>query len=154
MRILSFRLATSTTSVLTTAIPTVSRVIGPPNPYNYWWLRSPYTDYIGDYYYGAWHVTSLGAVGVSYNVVIDSYGRIYFSPDSFMYYNYTSFYVIEDGSMSTYAVEYSYGRRSPLTDGTFNAWRVNPSGDVSIGFVNVTGSYGFIRINLSIITEK
>ena len=29
--------------------------------------------------------------------VINSYGRR--SPDSFMYYNYTSFYVIEDGSM-------------------------------------------------------
>ena len=27
-----------------------------------------------------------------------------------MYYNYTSFYVIEDGSMITYAVEYSYGQ--------------------------------------------
>ena len=26
-----------------------------------------------------------------------------------MYYNYTSFYVMEDGSMITYAVEYSYG---------------------------------------------
>ena len=39
--------------------------------------------------------------------VYDSYGRR--SPDSFMYYNYTSFYVIEDGSMITYAVEYSYG---------------------------------------------
>lgn len=31
------------------------------------------------------------------------------SLDSFMYYNYTSFYIIEDGSMITYAVEYSYG---------------------------------------------
>ena len=31
------------------------------------------------------------------------------SPDAFMYYNYTSFYVMEDGSMITYAVEYSYG---------------------------------------------
>ena len=27
-----------------------------------------------------------------------------------MYYNYTSFYVMEDGSMITHAVEYSYGR--------------------------------------------
>ena len=26
-----------------------------------------------------------------------------------MYYNYTSFYVMEDGSMITHAVEYSYG---------------------------------------------
>lgn len=34
----------------------------------------------------------------------------FISPDSFMYYNYTSFYVMEDGSMITYAVEYSYGK--------------------------------------------
>ena len=31
-------------------------------------------------------------------------------PDLFMYYNYTSFYVIEDGSMIAYAIEYFYGQ--------------------------------------------
>ena len=49
-----------------------------------------------------------GDVG-SYSTVLASYGRIQ-SLDSFMYYNYTSFYVMEDGSMITYAVEYSYGQ--------------------------------------------
>ena len=36
-------------------------------------------------------------------------GGVY-SPDSFMYYNYTSFYVMEDGSMITHSIEYSYGK--------------------------------------------
>lgn len=36
---------------------------------------------------------------------------------SFMHYNYTSFYIIEDGSMTTYAIEYFYGedRRARAT---------------------------------------
>ena len=41
------------------------------------------------------------------------------SSDSFMYYNYTSFYVIEDGIMIRYVVECSYGYRRtwPLSIG-------------------------------------
>lgn len=58
----------------------------------------------------AWNVRPSGDVGYDGSNVSGSYGRI-ISPDSFMYYNYTSFYVMEDGSMITYAVEYSYGRK-------------------------------------------
>lgn len=78
------------------------------NSINYWWLRSPRTSGIG---YIAWFVTLSGVVyhgNLGDSVSTDSYGRL--SPDSFMYYNYTSFYVMEDGSMITYAVEYSYGK--------------------------------------------
>ena len=75
VRIMSSRMvATTTTEMSSTAIPTVSRTIGSPNPYNYWWLRSPVTDYSsyaylvspsGDVYsYGDYHV-------------YDSCGRIY-----------------------------------------------------------------------------
>ena len=53
------------------------------------------------------HVRSDGDVGDFGYVYYGSYGSI--SPDAFMYYNYTSFYVMEDGSMITYAVEYPYG---------------------------------------------
>ena len=119
-------------------IPTVSRAIGPPNwwlrsPYTgststgiyYAWR----VDFFGDvgstgvlssvtYSYGSPDtgnrlnpcvIMNHGVVaGYNFSIfVYDSYGRR--SPDSFMYYNYTSFYVIEDGSMITYAVEYSYG---------------------------------------------
>ena len=106
---------------------------------NYWWLRSPSMDrggyayyvdqsgvvyyYFNSYYNGyvtssygrrspgtsydyvAWYVRPSGDVDGNRATV--SYGRR--SPDAFMYYNYTSFYVMEDGSMITYAVEYSYG---------------------------------------------
>ena len=81
-------------------------MIGPPSPYNYWWLRSPLTDYYSTL---ACFMTPSGVV-VYYNDgdnVNDSYGRT-ISPDSFMHYNYTSFYVMEDGSMITYAVDYFY----------------------------------------------
>ena len=54
-----------------------------------------------------WDVKSDGVVYSSNYYVDNSYGRT-ISPDSFMYYNYTSFYVIEDGSMIRYAVEYFY----------------------------------------------
>ena len=51
-------------------VPTVSRAIGPPNPYKYWWLRSPST---------GWDV-SVGYVDPSGDVygnnVNDSYGRL------------------------------------------------------------------------------
>ena len=70
----------------------------------YWWLRSPPTDWVE----GACLVYSSGDVYYGKHNVRNSYGRT-ISPDSFMYYNYTSFYVIEDGSMITYAVEYFYG---------------------------------------------
>ena len=56
-----------------------------------------------------WAVRSGGNLE-NYDVDYDSYGRT-ISPDSFMYYNYTSFYVIEDGSMITYAVEYFYDKK-------------------------------------------
>ena len=57
--------------------------------------------------------------------------------------------------MITYAVEYSYGRRSPYSDSNDDACLVYPSGDVDYyGRNGVWNSYGFIRINLSIITEK
>ena len=98
-------MVTSASAIATmSAFPTGSRVIGPPNPYKYWWLRSPYTGTTVHAYY----VRSDGDVDFNgYTVYNVSYGRI--SPDSFMYYNYTSFYLIEDGSMITYAVEYFYG---------------------------------------------
>ena len=71
--------------------------------HKYWWLRSPDMNYV-DY---VCHVRSDGDVDDFGYVYYGSYGSI--SPDAFMYYNYTSFYVMEDGSMTTYAVEYSYG---------------------------------------------
>ena len=71
---------------------------------NYWWLRSP--DMANGY--GAYFVRSSGDLDSRDFNLGYSYGRT-ISPDSFMYYNYTSFYVIEDGSMITYAVEYFYG---------------------------------------------
>ena len=101
----------------------------------YWWLRSPSIDYSnsasrtgsgGDVYYrGDYVAYSYGRRSpftnyvyyahfvwldgdVYYNYFVgSSHGRT-ISPDSFMYYNYTSFYVIEDGSMIRYAVEYFY----------------------------------------------
>ena len=80
-----------------------------PNIKKYWWLRSPSTIFgVGDV---AWYVTSSGVVDSFYSNIDLSYGRP-ISSDSFMHYNYTSFYVMEDGSMITYAVEYSYGLRS------------------------------------------
>ena len=91
---------------MSTSVPTGSKAIGSPNLYKKWWLRSPDTDIDGR----ARYVSSYGVVyGSVYGSggVTRSYGRT-ISPDSFMYYNYTSFYVIEDGSMITYAVEYSY----------------------------------------------
>ena len=30
-------------------VPTVFRAISPPNPYKYWWLRSPDADYVSNY---------------------------------------------------------------------------------------------------------
>ena len=68
------------------------------------------------------------------------------SPDAFMYYNYTSFYVIEDGSMITYAVEYSYGK-SPDTSGSSYAYYVSSSGSVSSFGIDfgITSSYGRIQ---------
>ena len=69
VRVVSIRLATSATSTApspapSTLLPTVSRAIGPPNHYKYWWLRSPMTG--GD---------------VSEFLVISS-GNIYFTDDS------------------------------------------------------------------------
>ena len=61
---------------------------------------------LNNYDYQAYFVIPDGVVDGVWNVT-DSYGRC--SPDSFMYYNYTSFYVMEDGSMITHSVEYSYG---------------------------------------------
>ena len=98
MRVLSVRLVASTAATMS-AVPTgafVRQTI--PKFYNYWWLRSPDT-YSGGY---AWIVTPSGVVDsndytVNFKVSIP-YGRT-ISPDSFMYYNYTSFYVIEDGNM-------------------------------------------------------
>ena len=52
---------------------------------------------------------------------------------------------MEDGSMITYAVEYSY-RNSPDMNNSYNAWRVSPSGvvyNVSVNN-NVYSSYGRI----------
>lgn len=76
VRIMSSRMvATTTTEMSSTAIPTVSRAIGPPNPYKYQWLRSPNTYYS----YSAWYVTLSGAVD-NYNDNYDvnsSYGCIY-----------------------------------------------------------------------------
>ena len=96
----------------------------------YWWLRSPSTDVFD---YDAWLVLPSG------------------------YVSYTVNYFVYD----------SYGRRSPGknfydTLGSPNvASSVDSSGDVSslividLPFGNVSlSSYGFIRINLSIITEK
>lgn len=63
--------------------------------------------------YSSWLVYTSGVVGGNYYDGYydgyDSYG-CFNSPDAFMYYNYTSFHVMEDGSMITYAVEYSYGK--------------------------------------------
>ena len=91
MRVLSVRLVASTAATMS-AVPTgafVRQTI--PKFYNYWWLRSPDT-YSGGY---AWIVTPSGVVDGydHYYYVWDSYGRT-ISPDSFMYYNYTSFYLI------------------------------------------------------------
>lgn len=58
-----------------------------------YWKISPDTYYVS----GAWSVMSVGILDNDGGVYYNSYGRR--SPDSFMYYNYTSFYVIEDGSM-------------------------------------------------------
>ena len=77
-----------------------------PKFYKYWWLRSPHTNSSVIFGYSAGLVKPSGDVDNGSNID-NSYGRR--SPDSFMYYNYTSFYVIEDGSMITYAVEYFYG---------------------------------------------
>ena len=44
--------------------------------------------------------------------------------------------------------------RSPVTSTTIDALQVYPVGGVSSGYHVYNGSYGFIRINLSIITEK
>ena len=87
---------------------------------NYWWLRSPssYRSLSDDGTYWeeitniAFYLYNGGDCSDGFYVggrVTRSYGRI-ISPDAFMYYNYTSFYVMEDGSMITYAVEYSYGK--------------------------------------------
>ena len=74
VRIMSSRMvATTTTEMSSTAIPTVSRTIGSPNPYNYWWLRSPYTGNIS----GAYLVSPDGGVYVGFDYVDNSYGRIY-----------------------------------------------------------------------------
>ena len=61
-----------------------------------------------------------------------------------MYYNYTSFYVMEDGNMIRYAVEYSYGRRSPSTYVSVDAWCVWSDGDVNVSDYGVTDFYGRI----------
>ena len=71
--------------------------------------RSPNPDWDDNVCY----VQLTGAVnngdGFANTSYFKSYGRILLSPDSFMYYNYTSFYVMEDENMITYAIEYSYG---------------------------------------------
>ena len=78
------------------------------NSINFLWLRSPGTDW-GVYAYLVSPSGDVNYSGINYDVS-PSYGRL--SPDSFMYYNYTSFYIKwKDGSMITYAVEYSYGRK-------------------------------------------
>lgn len=54
-------------------------------------------------------------------------------------------------------VSYSYGRspNSHHTNETINAFRISSSGDIDgRNWIFTTGSYGIIRINLSIITEK
>lgn len=87
---------------------------------NYWWLRSPssYRSLSDDGTYWeeitniAFYLYNGGDCSDGFYVggrVARSYGRT-ISPDAFMYYNYTSFYIMEDGSMITYAVEYSYGK--------------------------------------------
>lgn len=55
------------------------------------------------------------------------------------------------------SVGFSYGRspNSHHTNETINAFRISSSGDIDgRNWIFTTGSYGFIRINLSIITEK
>ena len=68
-----------------------------------YWKFSPYTGGVAN---DAWRADPDG--DVYYNGGNVSYGRTIL-PDSFMYHNYTYFYVIKDGSMYTYAIEYSYG---------------------------------------------
>ena len=97
-------------------IPTVSRAIRPPNPYNYWWLRSPVTGNIDN---GARVVKPDGVVYSGYNFVgYESYGRR--SPSTYFLYG--------DGM-------------SYRTESSGNVDIVN---DSVMQFTNVTDSYGRI----------
>lgn len=92
--------------VLWCMIPTVSRVIRPPNPYKKWWLRSPITGNIDN---GARVVKPDGVVYSGYYFVgYDSYGRR--SPDT---YFGNVWNVMSDGDVSYdfNGVSNSYGRK-------------------------------------------
>lgn len=106
----------------------------------YWWLRSPGT-------HGsriAWHVSPSGSVySDDYNYVINSYGRIQspttsrddwaclVNPSGDVYFTYGYHY----------DVYYSYGRRSPFTSYSDNAWSVRTGGDLDYN-TTVVSSYG------------
>ena len=84
-------------------IPTVSRAIEPPNPYKYWWLRSPHTDVSNN----SCLVHPSGDVIVTYDgyFVDYSYGRVN-SP-------------VTNGSINAWDVT-SYG--GSFVDGVYNSY--------------------------------
>lgn len=121
------------------------------------WLRSPGTN--GAIY--AWPVYPTGSVSLgTFTVVSDvSYGNI----SQFMDSDDVVWTVWLDGGIygnRPMVDNGSYGYKNRRTGfGTMVPYLVNPSGDVDVDYGNdyrniVYDSYGFIRINLSGITEK
>ena len=82
-------------------------MIGPPNPYKKWWLRSPYIDLSGYNSY-AKHVDPSGDVDDFNYVVWDSYGRKKSPYTAVLYIG--EWYVYPGGGLHYDNVhDYSYG---------------------------------------------
>ena len=131
---------TSTTLATSIIGPTVSRAIEPPNPYKYWWLRSPNTvwddnyahfvDPDGDVYdYNSYSVTR------SYGRLLDSLFQIYpkywWLRSPYTSNDHVAAIVRLSGDVYYSNVYDSYGRKSPVTE-LFNmqdSWHVSRYGD-------------------------
>ena len=121
-------------------IPTVSRAIGPPNSYKYWWLRSPDTYGGSDAYY----VRSDGDVDYGIDIVYyNSYGRFTFAEHEFI--------LRLESPPLWHRLPRRLQRRqqflrahiiSPNTYNSYSAYYVNSSGYVGDSIINVDYSYG------------
>lgn len=122
--------------------------------YNSYGRDTPATNYVSS----AGIVNPKGILGIFSNVYNFSYGRDTPATNGANY----AWPVYPTGSVSlgTFTVvnDVSYGWKiaeQNHTNETINAFRISSSGDIDgRNWIFTTGSYGFIRINLSIITEK
>ena len=126
--------------ILQVNIPTAYGVIEPSFFQNYWWLRSPYTNYLSND--NVYYVYLSGGLDLN-SVDYDSYGR---SPSTPLGSN-TVFFIESNGSstISGQDVDYSYGHtfiRSPGISNDSDVIEVYPTGLVYIGAFNHKNSYG------------